>query len=701
MIDALADHVAILDERANIIAVNQSWQRFAEANQLGSPNYGVGTNYLELCEAATGPSTENARMVARGLRRLLVRRQGDFRCDYPCHSPSEKRWFQLWATCFQDRTHLFLVLSHQNVTEIKQTQQELHRHREQLEHQVAERSAALEKTSTRLQDAICERSEAERARDMLAAIVESSQDPIISKDLSGIITSWNASAERLFGYSAREAVGQPGTLIVPEDRRAEEENLLRRLSRGEGMEHLETVRVARDGRRIEVALTISPVHDATGAIRGVSKIVHDITQSKQAEAALQQAQAELETRVQERTASLAATNEALRNSERRLAMFAAATFEGIAVSQGGRFMDVNEQLARMLGYSREELLGREIAPLIPPADRPRVMPNVLDGLESHVEHGLIRKDGSVLIVEAHGQTFELEGQPTRLTALRDITDRRRLQEGLAHFNEELDRLVQERTAQLRDTVEELEHFSYALLHDMRAPLRAMMSFASLIEMQCNATCKQPQVLTYLNRIKASSERMDHLVRDALNYARVLRRDFPVRPVPLLPLLHGLIESYPELWPHQAQIHLAPNLPAVLGNEAVLTECFSNLLRNAVKFTAPGQTPDIRIWAEPVTGKPLAQSQTSAPDATAPAANKVRIWVKDNGIGIPPEEHEAIFQMFRQVHPTSVFPGTGIGLAIVRKGLSRIGGCVGVESAVGQGSRFWVEVEAAPTSAPQA
>jgi PAS domain S-box-containing protein len=686
MIDALADHVAILDEHATIIAVNHSWQRFAEANHLGSPNYGLGLNYLELCESATGPSTEQALVVARGLRRLLSRRQGDFRCDYPCHSPSEKRWFQLWTTCFQDRSHLYLVLSHQNVTEIKQSQQELHASHQELEQRMAERTAALEHASTRLEDALCERTEAEQARDMLAAIVESSQDAIISKDLEGLITSWNASAERLFGYRACEALGQPGTIIIPEDKREEELELVARLRQGEHIEHLETVRLARDGRRIDVALTISPVCDATGNMRGVSKIVHDISARKQDQAALLQAHAELERRVRERTASLAQANEALRNSERRLAIFANATFEGIAFSQNGRFTDVNEQLAKMLGYTREELLGMDISQLIAPGDRARVMAKVTAGLESHVDHGMVRKDGSLIMVEAHGQSFELDGQPTRLTVLLDITERRRLQEALAHFNEELDHLVEDRTAQLRETIEELEHFSYALLHDMRAPLRAMMSFANLIEMQCAHINLPPEIPTYLNRIKTSSERMDHLVRDALNYTRVLRRDFPLRPVPLLPLLQGLIESYPELCPHEAQIHLAPNLPTVMGNEAMLTECFSNLLRNAVKFVAPGQPPNVRLWAEWLP---------SPPSATAPP--KVRIWVEDKGIGIPPEEREAIFTMFRQVHPASMFPGTGIGLAIVRKGLQRIGGRVGVESAPGQGSRFWVELEAARSS----
>jgi PAS domain S-box-containing protein len=716
IIDALADHITVLDEKGDIIAVNAAWQRFGAANGLRTPNYGVGLNYLAVCDAATGPGSEEAVRVARCLRQLLGERKGEFRWDYPCHSPEEQRWFQLRATCLQDRSRFHLVLAHQNITEIMQSQQQLHEVSDQLEHWVRQRTDALDHTSNELRGAISEREQAELARNRLAAIVEYSQDAIISKDLNGTITSWNASAERLFGYRAEEAIGQPLTLLIPPDKRSEEAAMLERLRRGQRIEHQETVRVARDGRRIQVLVTVSPVRDASGAVIGASKILRDITERKRSEAALRQAQTELESRVSERTAELAQANEALRSSERRLAILAAATFEGIAITEEARFVDANEQLARMLGYTRQELLGKQVETFLPPEEQPRVLPNIRNGQESHLEHEMLRKDGSRLVVEAHGQTVAVEGRPVRFTALRDITERRRMAQALARYTEELDRRVEERTAELSETVEELQHFSYALLHDLRAPLRAMMSFANLIEMRCGAACQQPEVLNYLSRIKASSERMDHLVRDALNYARVLRRDLPLRPVPLLPLLHGLLESYPELWPHQSEIQLAPNLPVVLGNEAVLTECFSNLLRNAVKFVAPGVTPRVRVWAQEMpsaaggvrneqngewavtSGGETATGQASSP-VPRPSPPMVRVWVEDNGIGIPKEDQESIFTMFRQLHPTEAYPGTGIGLAIVRKGIQRIGGRVGVESEPGRGSRFWLELEQVKSPVP--
>ncbi len=687
IVDALSDHIAILDARADIIAVNTSWQGFAQDNGLRTPDCGLGANYLAVCDAAVGPGAEEAPLVAAGIRRLLAEKQGEFRCDYPCHSPAQQRWFQLRATCLQDRSRFHIVLAHQRITALWQGHELL-------------LSSALNHSGRQLRGAISERQQAELDRDRLAAIVESSEDAIISNDLQGTITSWNASAEKLFGYRADEVLGQSITLVFLPDKQFEAAAILERLRRGEPVERQERVLRTRDDRPIIVSLTVSTVRDASGEVIGASKIIHDITERKRAEEALRQAHAELESRVRERTADLAKANEALRNSERRLANLAAATFEGIAITEAGRFVDTNEQLAHLLGFTREELLGRAIEALLPPEDRPRVLPSILAGRESHVEHEMIRKDGTRLIVEAHGQTAEVEGRAIRFTALRDITERRRMEESLARYTEGLDRLVAERTSELNESVEELEHFSYALLHDLRAPLRAMMSFANLIELKCKASCQQLEVLDYLKRIKASSERMDHLVRDALNYTRVLRRDFPVRPVALLPLLQGLLESYPELWPHQTEIHLAPNLPVVLGNEAVLTECFSNLLRNAIKFVAPGITPRVRVWAEEVRSAECGVRSEDTGKAVPGSETRLqRVWVEDNGIGIPEDSYEAIFTMFRQVHTLDVYPGTGIGLAIVRKGIQRIGGRVGVESELAKGSRFWLELKGVETAAP--
>jgi signal transduction histidine kinase len=184
-------------------------------------------------------------------------------------------------------------------------------------------------------------------------------------------------------------------------------------------------------------------------------------------------------------------------------------------------------------------------------------------------------------------------------------------------------------------------------------------------------------------------RMDQLITDSLNYSKAARQEMPVEPVDLAALLQGLLDTYPNLQADTADIEIAKDLPPVLGNEAALTQCFSNLLGNAVKFAKPGAKPKIRVWGEE---EPLPEAGP-AWDKAAGKSRKVRIWVEDDGIGIPAEAQERIFGIFQRA--TTTHEGTGIGLAIVKKVAQRMGGEVGVHSELGKGSRFWVLLPKAP------
>ncbi len=253
----------------------------------------------------------------------------------------------------------------------------------------------------------------------------------------------------------------------------------------------------------------------------------------------------------------------------------------------------------------------------------------------------------------------------------DVTEQREVREVLARSNEELESKVQERTVKLRELVGELEHFSYTITHDIRSPLRAMQAFAQLmLETSC-ADCANRISTDYLKRIMTAAGRMDALITDALNYSKVVRTELTLEPVDVGALLHDMLDTYPNLQPPNAEISLAGEFPPVLGNAAALTQCFSNLLGNAVKFVAPGTRPRVRIWAE------------TRDDC-------VRLWFEDNGIGIPQEYQAHIFDMFYRGERT--YEGTGIGLALVRKNTERMGGKVGVESEPGKGSRFWLELQ---------
>lgn len=248
----------------------------------------------------------------------------------------------------------------------------------------------------------------------------------------------------------------------------------------------------------------------------------------------------------------------------------------------------------------------------------------------------------------------------------------RLRNELRQANAELDATVAQRTAELRELVQDLEHFSYTITHDLRAPLRAMHGFAAMLAQECGEHIT-PEGKEYLRRIGVAAARMDRLITDALSYSGTVRQELPLEPVDVGALLRGIIESYPNLQAPLAIVTLAGDFPRVLGNEAALTQCCSNLLGNAVKFVEPGRTPHVRVSAER-------------------RGDWVRIWFEDDGIGIPEGMLTRVFGMFQRLSKN--YEGTGIGLALVKKVVERLGGAVGVESQLGRGSRFWLELKAA-------
>lgn len=237
--------------------------------------------------------------------------------------------------------------------------------------------------------------------------------------------------------------------------------------------------------------------------------------------------------------------------------------------------------------------------------------------------------------------------------------------------------VAKRTAELRQSVQELEGFSYSLVHDMRAPLRAMVAYVELA-VEAMGKSVDSESLEYLRRVTDAAQRMDRLILDAFNYTKILRGKWPIRTIEVAAVLRGIVETYPDLQPPAAEVTIEFASLRVRGNEAALTQVFANLLSNAVKFVAPGVHPRVRVRA--------------APQANS---NRAVIWVEDNGVGVPPEAQERIFDMFQRIHRVDEYPGTGIGLAIVKKATERMGGKVGVESQLGSGSRFWIELPLAP------
>ena len=483
----------------------------------------------------------------------------------------------------------------------------------------------------------------------LAAIVESSDDAIISKDLDGIVRSWNNAAEHIFGYSAGEMIGKPITIIVPPELVEEEQGILARIRRGDRLHHYETRRLRKDGKQIEISLTVSPIYGADGSIIGASKIARDIQLRKEQERMLGE---------QARLLDLSSDAIVVRDKN-----------EGIAYW--------NKGAQQMYGWRRHEVLGKNIHQLLR-TEFPEPLDQIMRFLsrESRWTGELVhrRRDGSeVHVISRWVIDRGLDGKVSAvLETNTDITARLAAERRLREVNDELEMRVIERTGTLKEMVAELEAFSYSLSHDMRAPLRAIQGFAQvLLEEGAKRLLAEDKEL--LGKITSSALRLDRLIQDVLALSRISAESMTLSRIEIDPIIRNLIAERPEFQPPLAEIQIPGPLPAVCGHEALLTQCVTNFLQNAVKFVPAGVAPHIVIRSEPL------------PD------HQVRLWFEDNGIGIRPEAQRRIFGIFERDHTARGFPGTGIGLAIAKKAAARMDGSVGVESEPNKGSRFWLQL----------
>ena len=334
----------------------------------------------------------------------------------------------------------------------------------------------------------------------------------------------------------------------------------------------------------------------------------------------------------------------------------------------------NRGAEEIYGWTSEEALGQDKTELLH-TEFPEPLEQITAKLrrDRRWTGDLIqtRRDG----VRIHVNTrwvLDSDGQDASARVLitdNDITARKQAEELMKSEAKRLDTLVEQRTAALQETIGELEAFSYSISHDMRAPLRAMQGYAKALLTDYNDRL-DAEATHYLDRIFRSSNRLDSLIQDVLAYSRVTKDEISLHPVHLERLIDDIVSSHPEFQAPQAVITVKKPLHRVLGHEAYLTQCMTNLLGNAVKFVPPGVVPEIRIRSERLDGK-------------------VRLWFEDNGIGIDPSHYERIFQIFGQVYPEKKYGGTGIGLAIVRKAVQRMNGEAGVESGLDEGSRFWL------------
>ena len=373
--------------------------------------------------------------------------------------------------------------------------------------------------------------------------------------------------------------------------------------------------------------------------------------------------------------------QALRQSEQkyRLILENATEFGFLLLDQNGYYVECNPGAEQMLGFQEAELRGKFTSEIFVEADRVAGVPE--NELERARKHGRSiderwhrRKDGSLFW--ASGYMYALTDEQGVLHGfakiIRDTTERKQQEERAEAENEALEARVTARTAELLRTTEQLETFCYTIAHDLRAPLRSMQSFSTIL-MEDFSSSLSGDGLNLLKRIHTSAERMDTLIDDLLQYSRIERTTLPREEADIEEVVRLALEDLQaQLREKDVELFVQHPLPNVSGNRASLIHVLSNLLTNAIKFTRPNTRPELKIYAEH-------------------RGEWVRICVQDNGIGIAPSHRERIFRIFERLHSPTEFPGTGIGLAIVAKTIERLGGRTGVDSVPGQGSTFWFEL----------
>jgi len=372
-----------------------------------------------------------------------------------------------------------------------------------------------------------------------------------------------------------------------------------------------------------------------------------------------------------------------------------------------RFTFVSHQAERILGFpAKTWVVDPDFwAKHIYHEARDRVLQaraQAVNKLSSHVLHyrmltakrNVIHvKDSAVIVAGAPGWT-KIYGIIT------DITDLQRAREGLKDANQNLEASVSERTAKMQQSLDAMETLCYGIAHDFKAPVRALEGFTGLLISEYEKAFDDEARL-YASRCKVALRRMTELIDGVLNYGRLNHTLPELIPVHLGPLIERILESLePEITERNAKVQLQMTFPLVTGNPYLLEQVFTNLIGNALKFVPAGARPEISISATQIEVGRGVEGRTPVPEPSAPTSDlrppisgAVRITVTDNGIGISALGLERLFGMFQKLHSNDEYPGTGIGLAVVKRAAELMNGRVGVFSEPNHGSSFWIELPA--------
>lgn len=495
--------------------------------------------------------------------------------------------------------------------------------------------------------AIIDISGRKRAEDLQRAVVEAAPNAIVMIGGDGKIALVNAQAERLFGYSRRELIGEPIERLVPERYRSghsgQRDGFMaapssRAMGAGRDLHGLR-----RDGSEVPIEIGLSPVDTPEGSY--VLASIIDITERQ-------------------------------RTDELQRLMVEASPNAMVMVDGAGRIALLNEEAERLFGYNRRDLIGEPVETLLPERIR-KGHPGLRAGFMSSPSTRSMgagrdlfgrRSDGVEIPIEIGLNPIKTSEGFFVLAAIIDITERKRNEElrlanaGMLQHNEQLESLNRE-----------LESFSYTVSHDLRAPVRAISGFTQAIS-EDYAGALDVEGLRLLSVVRNEALRMGSLIDDLLEFSRLGRTSIQPTMVDMAAIVDELVQGGASEKMDHAVTFSIGELPPAYGDRVLLRQVWDNLVSNAIKYCGKRPDPIVRVTA-------------------SPAPNEIVYCVEDNGAGFDMQYADKLFAVFQRLHHADEFPGSGVGLAIVHRIVTRLGGRVWAEGSVGSGARFFFSLPA--------
>lgn len=533
---------------------------------------------------------------------------------------------------------------------------------------------------------------------LLASIVQSTTDAVISKSLDGIITSWNDGSEKLFGYKAEEIVGKPITLLLPEDKIKEYNTIMESVVNGKYVSFHETTRMKKNGDLVDVSVNVSPIKDSEGKVTGASSIERDITEQKIAQ-----------ERLNNYTERLQILNRLMRIISSSLEIenifnsFITELGQRIQFDRSGIVLLNNEKdkwiIDRMWSTYKPiiaekqwrnvkgSVIGEVLREGVP------FVENRLGERGEFNESSELQKEGiksrAIFPLKIQDQIigFFTQGSTKQnafnrddielLTSLSDFlsiaVQNSNLYEKIKQMNEELEQRVQDRTLELNELNKELEGFAYSVSHDLKAPLRAIEGFAKVL-IEDNKDNLDKDAIRVLNIIIQNSQKMSILINDLLTFSRASRHEINQIKLNINEIIYSALAqlcTYTDN--NNVDIDIQDNIPSAIGDKSMIQLVIMNLLSNAFKFSSSKRKPKIKI-------------------GFSENGDEIVYYVKDNGVGFNMKYYDKLFGVFQRLHSDDEFEGTGVGLALVQKIIQKHGGKVWAESEINKGAAFYFSLK---------